>query len=84
MLADDPSIYDGYLFKADIVKDKAQAFDAAKTAVKYNSDYPRAWHVLGKVAAKNNDKATLADAIEKLKVLAPGSPELKELEELKK
>jgi tetratricopeptide (TPR) repeat protein len=84
VLADDPSIYDGYLFEADIVKNKTQAFEAAKTAVKYNSDYPRAWHVLGKAAAKNNDKATLADAIEKLRVLAPGSPELKELEALKK
>ncbi|MEO8842541.1 MAG: tetratricopeptide repeat protein [Kofleriaceae bacterium] len=84
VLTDDPSIYDGYLFKADIVKDKTQAFEAAKTAVKYNADYPRAWHVLGKAAAKNNDKATLATAIEKLEVLAPGSPELKELEALKK
>jgi len=84
VLQDDPSIYDAYLFQADLDKNKAHAFDAAKVAVKYNADYPRAWHVLGKLAAKNGDKPTLADAIEKLRGLAPNSDELKELEALKK
>ena len=83
VINDDPSIYDAYLFKADIIHDKKQAFDQAQTAVKYNPDYPRAWGVLGKAAARINDKATLADAIAKLKVLAPNGDELKDLERLR-
>ncbi|MFT3691636.1 MAG: tetratricopeptide repeat protein [Kofleriaceae bacterium] len=82
-IADDPSIYDAYLFKAELEKSKAAAYDAAKTAVKYNGDYPRGWNVYGKKAAMNGDKAALAQAIERLKVLAPSSDELKELEKLK-
>ena len=84
VISDDPSIYDAYLFQADVNKNKVAAFEAAKIAVKYNADYPRAWHVLGKLAAKNGDKATLAVAIEKLKALAPGTEDLTELEKLKK
>ena len=84
VLSDDPSIYDAYLFQADVNKNKVAAFEAAKTAVTYNADYPRAWHVLGKLAAKNGDQATLAQAIEKLKVLAPGTEDLAELQKLKK
>ncbi|HET9989189.1 MAG TPA: tetratricopeptide repeat protein, partial [Kofleriaceae bacterium] len=84
VISDDPSIYDAYLFQSDVNKNKVAAFEAAKTAVKYNADYPRAWHVLGKLAAKNGDQATLGQAIEKLKVLAPGTEDLKELEKLKK
>ncbi len=84
VIAQDPSIYDAYLFAADLDKDKIRAFAMAKEAVKFNADYPRAWHVLGKLAAKNNDKATLATAIEKLQTLAPGSEELAELVKLKK
>jgi hypothetical protein len=84
VLSDDPSIYDAYLFSADVNKNKVAAFEAAKTAVKFNADYPRAWHVLGKLAAKNGDQATLAQAIEKLKVLAPGTEDLAELQKLKK
>ena len=45
VLSDDPSIYDAYLFQADVNKNKVAAFEAAKTAVKFNADYPRAWHV---------------------------------------
>ena len=83
VINDDPSIYDAYLFQADLDKDVVAAFESAKVAVKYNADYPRAWHVLGKLAAKNHDQATLADAIAHLKLLAPGSEELGELEKLK-
>lgn len=84
VLSDDPSIYDAYLFLSDVNKNKVAAFEAAKTAVKFNPDYPRAWNVLGKLAAKNNDQATLAQAIEKLDVLAPGTEDLAALKKLKK
>jgi tetratricopeptide (TPR) repeat protein len=84
VINDDPSIYDAYLFKADILRDVKQAFDQAQIAVHYNADYPRAWHVLGKLAAKKGDRATLADAITKLGALAPNSEELKELQRLRR
>jgi len=83
VINDDPSIYDAYLFKADIIHDKKQALEQAQSAVKYNPDYPRAWSVLGKAAAKLNDKAILMDAITKLTAIAPNSDELKELNALR-
>ncbi len=83
VIAQDPSIYDAYLFDADLDKDKLRAFAMAKQAVMFNTDYPRAWHVLGKLAVKNNDKVTLATAIDKLQKLAPGSAELVELQKAK-
>jgi predicted Zn-dependent protease len=82
VLNGDPSLYDAYLFKADLVKDKKVAYELAQVAVKYNPDYPRAWSVLGKLAAKNNDKATLAVAIGKLEALAPTSADLNDLKKL--
>ena len=82
VITQDPSIYDAYLFGADLDKDKVKAFEMAKQAVSFNADYPRAWHVLGKLAAKNNDRAKLALAIEKLQKLVPGSEELTELQKL--
>ena len=83
VLNDDPSIYDAYLFMADLLKDKKAAFEQAQQAVRYNPDYPRAWLVLGKLAAKNNDKRMLADAIGKLNALAPTGDEIKELQALR-
>jgi tetratricopeptide (TPR) repeat protein len=83
VLNGDPSLYDAYLFKADLVKDKKAAYGLAQTAVKYNPDYPRAWSVLGKLAAKNNDKAALANAIEMLQKLAPTSADLNDLKKLR-
>ncbi len=83
VIAQDPSIYDAYLFDADLDKDKVRAFEMAKQAVMFNTDYPRAWYVLGKLAARNNDRATLATAIGKLQKLAPGSEELAELQKTK-
>lgn len=82
VINDDPSIYDAYLFKADIIRDRNQALEQARIAIQYNPDYPRAWFVLGKSAAALGDKATLADALAKLQTLAADSPELKELASL--
>lgn len=79
VINDDPSIYDAYLFKADIIRDKNQALEQARTALQYNPDYPRAWLVLGKAAAALGDKTTVADAIAKLQTIAPNGQELKEL-----
>ncbi|HEX4455778.1 MAG TPA: tetratricopeptide repeat protein [Kofleriaceae bacterium] len=83
VLNGDPSLYDAYLFKADLVKDKKAAYALAQTAVKYNPDYPRAWSVLGRLAAKNNDKAALANAIVMLEKLAPTSADLNDLKKLR-
>lgn len=79
VINDDPSVYDAYLFKADIIRDKNQALEQARAAIQYNPDYPRAWLVLGKAAAALGDRMTLADAVAKLKVIAPGSQELAQL-----
>jgi len=84
VINDDPSIYDAYLFKADIIHDKKQALEQAQAAVKYNPDYPRAWSVLGKAASKLNDKAILMDAITKLTAIAPNSEELRDLNALRR
>ena len=64
------------------LRDRVQVILQAQVAVKYNPEYPRAWAVLGKLAAKNNDKQTLADATAKLGALAPDSPELNDLKKL--
>lgn len=79
VLNDDPSIYDAYLFKADIIRDKSQAMEQARMAVQYNPDNPRGWLVLGKAAASLGEKATLAEAVAKLQAIGPDSGEFKEL-----
>lgn len=84
VINDDPSVYDAYLFKADIIRDKNQALEQARAAIQYNPDYPRAWLVLGKAAASLGDRMTLADAVAKLKVIAPGSQELAQLASLQR
>ena len=80
---EDPSIYDAYLFDTEILKDKKKAFEQARRAVTFNPDYVAGWAVVGRLAASNNDKKTLADAIGKLGRLSPTGSELKELQKLR-
>ena len=84
MLNGDPSLFDAYLFKADLTKDKKAAYELAQIAVKYNPDSARAWVSLGKLAAKNNDKANLTHAINEVTRLAPGSGDLNDLLKLRR
>ncbi|HSN26799.1 MAG TPA: hypothetical protein VLT45_10950, partial [Kofleriaceae bacterium] len=83
VMNEDPSIADAYLFAADLAKDKKQAFAIAQNAVKFNPDSSSGWLVVGKLAAQLRDKKTLADAIGRLKEIAPAGDELKELEKLR-
>ncbi|MBV8762056.1 MAG: tetratricopeptide repeat protein [Deltaproteobacteria bacterium] len=83
VMNEDPSIADAYLFAADLAKDKKQAYAIAQNAVKYNPDSPAGWLVVGKLAAQLHDKKTLADAIGRLKEIAPTGDELKELQKLR-
>lgn len=83
VMNEDPSIADAYLFAADLAKDKKQALAIAQNAVKYNPDSASGWLVVGKLAAQVHDKKTLADAIGRLKEIAPAGDELKELEKLR-
>jgi len=84
VLNGDPSLFDAYLFKADLTKDKKAAYELAQIAVKYNPDSARAWVSLGKLAAKNNDKANLTHAINEVTRLAPGSGDLNDLLKLRR
>ena len=83
VMNEDPSIADAYLFAADLAKDKKQALAIAQNAVKYNPDSASGWLVVGKLAAQVRDRKTLADAIGRLKEIAPAGDELKELEKLR-
>ena len=84
VLNGDPSLFDAYLFKADLTKDKKAAYELAQIAVKYNPDSARAWVSLGKLAAKNNDKSALTSAINQVTRLAPGSGDLNDLLKLRR
>ena len=83
VMNEDPSIADAYLFAADLAKDKKSALAIAQSSVKYNPDSAAGWLVVGKLAAQVHDKKTLADAIGRLKEIAPAGDELKELEKLR-
>lgn len=81
----DPSIYGAYLYAAEIAKSKASvAFDNAKKAVTFNPDSAYGWYMVGSIAAKLRKPKDLAQAIERLTQLAPGSPMLEELAGLKR
>jgi hypothetical protein len=82
----DSSIYAAYQAAADMkqVSDPRRALDYLKQAVQLDPDLVDAWHELGKLAAKLEDKRALAEATAKLAVIAPGSAALRELIALKR
>ena len=80
---EDPSIVDVYVFLAEIVKDRKLASNYAEKATQLNPDYPYAWLLAGKFAARMGNKRTLADAIGRLQTIAPNGDELKELKSLR-
>jgi Tfp pilus assembly protein PilF len=84
VMNEDPSIYDAYLFAAEVAKEPKKKYELARKATQYNPDYPRAWAVVGKLAFKLGEKPALADALARLAVLAPHGDEVKELQALHK
>ncbi|MEO8701536.1 MAG: tetratricopeptide repeat protein [Kofleriaceae bacterium] len=81
----DPSLYEAYLYYADIAKDKdpKKALEKAKLAVQYNPDMVDAHQMVGVVAHKLGNRKLLADSITRLTELAPNSVELKTLQALR-
>jgi tetratricopeptide (TPR) repeat protein len=82
---EDPSLYDAYLYYADLLKtrDKKKALEQARLAVKYNPDYAIGWLIVGQRAVDVGDRATLAEAANRLAKIAPGSEELKQIQQLR-
>ena len=82
---EDPSIYGAYLYAAEVAKGKpAVALELVQRAVTFNPDYADGWYQVGQYAAKLDKKKELGEAIARLKVIARGSDQLKELEALEK
>jgi tetratricopeptide (TPR) repeat protein len=86
VIEQDPSLYNAYLFHAEIVKDKQpkKALDLAQKAVALDPDAIDGWASVGRLASRVNDRKALADAIGRLNDLAPTSEQLKELQALKR
>jgi len=80
----DPSIYNAYLYAAEIAKSQLAALELAKKAVKFNPEFVLGWFRVGYFAAKANKPKDLAQAMEKLAALSPGNPFLAELEALRR
>ena len=85
VLSDDPSIDHAYLFQADVNKNKVAAFEAAKTAVTLQRRLSA--RVARRSASSPRRTATRRRSPRRsrsLKVLAPGTEDLAELQKLKK
>lgn len=80
----DPSLYDAYLFLADMLKETQpeRAFDATGKAVKFNPDSVVAWQMYGTLAHKLKKRAELGTAITRLGAIAPKSEALRALQAL--
>ncbi|MBA3538211.1 MAG: tetratricopeptide repeat protein, partial [Deltaproteobacteria bacterium] len=84
-IAQDSTLYDAYLFQADLMlrtKDLKKALEKAKKATVLNGDSVQGWQLIGLIAAEQANRKLLAEAIARLTELAPDSPELKELQAL--
>ena len=86
----DPSLYDAYLFKADIelklhgAGAQGKSFELAKKSVAANPDFVQGWVQVGTYASLLGKKKDLDEAITRVGALAPQSDSLKELQALKK
>ncbi|HSS00902.1 MAG TPA: CDC27 family protein [Kofleriaceae bacterium] len=84
VLFEDPSIYSAYLFAAEIWKTKGnprKALELAQQAALLNPDWVEAWKLIGPLAAQLNNRRLLADAIQRLTDLAPGSDLIRQLKQ---
>ncbi|MGN6108679.1 MAG: tetratricopeptide repeat protein, partial [Kofleriaceae bacterium] len=84
-ISQDPSIYDAYLFKAELLreKDPKRAFELAGTAVAYNPDYLAGWEMFGTLAHGLKKRSELATAVARVGELAPNSEALRQLQSLR-
>jgi predicted Zn-dependent protease len=86
VLFEDPSIYSAYLFAAEIWKTKGnpkKALELAQQAALLNPDWLEAWKLIGPLAAQLNNRRLLADAIQRLTDLAPGSDLIRQLKQVR-
>jgi tetratricopeptide (TPR) repeat protein len=81
----DPSLYEAYLYYADIAKerDPKQALAKAKLAIQYNPDSVQGYAMVGAIAHKLKDKKLLDEMIRKVGAMAPNSEELQLLRNLR-
>ncbi|TMQ17524.1 MAG: tetratricopeptide repeat protein [Deltaproteobacteria bacterium] len=82
---EDPSIYAAYLFAAEIERtsDAAAALDKAQKSVAFNPDSVDGWKMVGTLAAQVGKRKLLDEAIARLRELAPGGEDLRQLQRLR-
>ncbi len=80
----DPSIYDAYLYAADVARGKpTEALSLALKSVRFNPEFVQGWYTVGSLAAKLGKTKDLEEAIKRVAALAPTSEQLKELQALR-
>jgi tetratricopeptide (TPR) repeat protein len=84
-IAQDPTLYNAYLYYADLVRDQApeEALEYVKKAVTYNPDFVDGWAMYGAIAHGLRKRQELATAIRRVNSLAPGSEALRQLQSLR-
>ena len=85
VIALDPTLYNAYLFYADLVREAApeEGFELVKKAVTYNPDLVEGWAMYGAIAHRLRKPKELATAITRVNNLAPGSEVLRQLQSLR-
>lgn len=81
----DPSLYTGYLYLADITKERSakDALEHAQQAVKLNPQLLEGWFMVGTQAARVGNRKLLAEAITKVGEIEPNSDALRQLQGLR-
>ncbi len=84
-IALDPTLYNAYLFYADLLRDQspAEALELVKKAVTYNPDFVDGWVMYGTIAHRLRRRQELARAITRVNDLSPGSEALRQLQGLR-
>ncbi|HUJ58233.1 MAG TPA: tetratricopeptide repeat protein, partial [Kofleriaceae bacterium] len=82
----DPALYTAYLYRALMLTDRQpkRAFELAQKAVQLDPDSVDGWAITGSLAAKLGDKKVLGDAIARLTAIAPTSPQLRQLQAMRR
>jgi hypothetical protein len=82
----DPSLYEAYLYYADILKqnDPKRALTKAQLAVKFNPDFVEAHEMVGVIAAKVGNRKLLEESITKLNNMSPNSERVRALQKLQR
>ncbi|HEV7554225.1 MAG TPA: tetratricopeptide repeat protein [Kofleriaceae bacterium] len=80
----DPSLYNAYLYEAQIETKPAQALELANKAVTYNPDSIEGWQSVGVLAAKLGDGKRLAEAISRLGEIGPTTEAFKTVSALRR